>query len=150
MTSPRAGIDYIGVGVGACIFNDQGRMLLSLRGEKARNESGKWEIPGGAVEFGETFEDAIIREVKEEIDVTIVVKQLLQVVSHILPEEKQHWVSPTYICQIIQGTPRIVEPEKSTELRWCSIEEAQDLPLSIVTQHDIDFLINHPELIPHQ
>jgi 8-oxo-dGTP diphosphatase len=147
MTQLRSGIDYIGVGVGACIFDEQGRILLSLRGPASRNEAGKWEIPGGAVEFGETFEEAIIREVKEELDVKIVVKKLIQIVSHILPDEKQHWVSPTYVCEITEGEPRPVEPEKCSELRWCSIGEAQKLRLSVVTQHDIKFLIDHPHFL---
>ena len=49
----RKGIDYIGVGVGAAIFNKEGKFLLTLRGREAKNERGKWEIPGGSVEFGE-------------------------------------------------------------------------------------------------
>ncbi|MBD3279522.1 MAG: NUDIX domain-containing protein, partial [Candidatus Pacebacteria bacterium] len=61
----KAGKDHIGVGVGALIFNDEGHLLLTLRGEKAKNERGKWEIPGGAVEFGETIEQALKREMKE-------------------------------------------------------------------------------------
>lgn len=67
----KIGTDCIGVGVGALIFNDEGMILLALRGSDAKNERGKWEIPGGAVEFGETLEDALKREVKEEINVEI-------------------------------------------------------------------------------
>lgn len=143
-TSPsislRAGIDYIGVGVGALIFNDEGKLLLTLRGEKAKNERGKWEIPGGAVDFGETFAQAIAREVKEELDIEINVGEMLHLVDHLIPEEKQHWVSPTYICQITSGTPRILEPEKCAQIGWFSLEEAEALPLSIVTKHDIEVL----------
>lgn len=133
----QAGVDYIGVGVGALIFNDEGKFFMTLRGPKAKNERGKWEIPGGAVEFGETFEQAIVREVKEEYGVTIKVKELLQICDHIIPEEKQHWVSPTYICEIVAGVPKILEPDKCSDMGWFRIAEAKQLPLSIVTQHDI-------------
>ncbi len=87
----KPGIDYIGVGVGALIFNDEGKIFLTLRGPKAKNERGKWEIPGGAVEFGETFEQAIVREIFEEHGIHIKVKKLLDICSHIIPDEHQHW-----------------------------------------------------------
>lgn len=133
----KAGIDYIGVGVGALIFNKAGKIFLTLRGPKAKNERGKWEIPGGAVEFDETIEKAIIREVQEEYGIKIVVKELLHLCDHIIPDEKQHWVSPTYICEIVAGEPTIKEPEKCSDMGWFSIDEAEKLPLSIVTKQDI-------------
>lgn len=48
----KRGIDYIGVGVGAIIVDGKGRLFLAKRGEKAKDERGLWEFPGGAVEFG--------------------------------------------------------------------------------------------------
>lgn len=132
------GKDYIGVGVGALIINDEGRFLLGLRGKKAKNEQGKWEIPGGGVEFGETLQQALKREIKEEIGIEIEVISLLQVADHIL--EKEHWVSPTFICKIISGTPTIMEPEKCDRLEWVTIEEAEKLPLSEVTLQDVAVL----------
>jgi len=136
----KPGIDYIGVGVGAAIFDKQGRLFLTLRGSAAKNERGKWEIPGGAVEFGETFEQAIKREIKEELDIEIEVVELLDICDHIIPEENQHWVSPTYICQIKKGQPKILEPHKCEAIGWFTIEEAEKLPLSIVTKHDLKIL----------
>ena len=136
----KKGIDYIGVGVGAAIFDKDGRLFITQRGEKAKNERGKWEIPGGGVEFGETFKQAIIREIKEEVGVEIKVVELLGICDHIIPDEKQHWVSPTYICTITKGTPKIVEPEKCAAIGWFTLEEAETLDLSIVTKYDITLL----------
>jgi mutator protein MutT len=135
----RRGVDYIGVGVGAAIIRD-GKILLSKRGEKAQNEAGKWEIPGGAVEFGETMEQALNREMKEELGVEIGIVELLGVFDHIIPEEKQHWVSPTFICRIMRGEPENLEIEKADEIGWFSLEEAEKLPLSLITQNDIRIL----------
>ena len=67
----KRGVDYIGVGVGAIIVDDKGRVFLAKRGAKAQNERGLWEFPGGAVEFGETLRDALKREIREEYGVTI-------------------------------------------------------------------------------
>lgn len=136
----KKGVDYIGVGVGAAIFNSEGKIFITKRGQKAQNERGLWEIPGGSVEFGETCREAAIREVKEENDIDIEVIELLGVCDHIIPSEHQHWLSPTYICKIIRGEPRILEPEKCEEIGWFTLEEAEKLPLSIVTKQDIEDL----------
>ncbi len=136
----RIGKDYIGVGVGAAILNEQGQIFLTLRGEKAKNEQNKWELPGGTVEFGETIERALKREIKEEHGVDIKIITLLGICDHIIPNEKQHWVSPTYICRIVKGTPRILEPEKCKEIGWFSIEDAEKLRLTIVTDYDLQLL----------
>jgi 8-oxo-dGTP diphosphatase len=122
----RRGIDSIGVGVGAVIVDRQGRLFLARRGPKARNERGLWEFPGGSIEFGETLAQAIQREIREEFDVEIEVGELLDVVDHILPNEGQHWVSPTYLCRIAGGEPTIREPGKCAEIRWFSLADIPD------------------------
>jgi 8-oxo-dGTP diphosphatase len=114
----QRGVDYIGVGVGAIIVDPQGRLFAALRGPQAKNERGKWEFPGGGVEFGEKLADALRREMLEEYGVRIEVMELLDVVDHILPDEKQHWVSPTFICRIAEGIPEIREPGKCTQIAW--------------------------------
>ncbi|MEK7123141.1 MAG: NUDIX domain-containing protein, partial [Patescibacteria group bacterium] len=103
----KKGIDYIGVGAGAVIFSLEGKVFLARRGKEAGNESGKWEFPGGGVEFNETLEHALVREVMEEYGFEIEVQELLDVGDHIIPAEKQHWVSPTFICSVKSGTPGI-------------------------------------------
>ena len=119
----KKGIDYIGVGVGGIIFNAEGLVFLARRGREARNESGKWEFPGGGVEFGETLEHALAREILEEYGITIEVHELLDVVNHIIPREGQHWVSPSFLCKMISGTPVIREPHKCEAIGWFAIEE---------------------------
>ena len=73
-------------------------------------------VPGGSVEFGETLENALVREVREEFGFVIEAVLLLDVVNHILPGEKQHWISPTYLCRDKNGKPRILEPHKCEEI----------------------------------
>jgi 8-oxo-dGTP diphosphatase len=136
----KRGIDYIGVGVGAAIFNDEGKLFITLRGKEAKNERGKWEIPGGSVELNETLEAAVKRELKEEYNIEIEIIELLGVFDHIIPEDKQHWVSPTYICKLTNGTPEIMEPDKCDGIGWFSIEEAKELQLSLITSNDIALL----------
>jgi mutator protein MutT len=123
--------------VGAIIRDDGGRLFLAQRGPKAQNERGLWEFPGGAVEFGETLRDALAREIYEEYGIVIRVEDLLTVTDHILPDERQHWVSPSFICRILEGTPTIREPEKCSAVGWFAPDEMPD-GLTLVTRHDLE------------
>ena len=134
----KRGIDFIGVGAGAIIFNDEGKVFIAKRGKKARNERGKWDFPGGSVEFGETCEDAVKRELMEEFGIEIKIIKLLEVVDHILPEEKQHWVSPSYIAKLVKGFPKIMEPEKCDEIKWVEISEINPEELSISSRSNFN------------
>ena len=135
MNSLNRGIDYIGVGVGAMIFNDKGEVFLAKRGPKARNEIGKWDFPGGCVEFGETLENAIKREIKEEFDIDIEVIELLQVNNHIIPEEKQHWVSPSFIAKLLLGEAKITERDKNEDIGWFALDNIPR-PLTITSEQN--------------
>jgi 8-oxo-dGTP diphosphatase len=132
----KRGTDYIGVGVGAVIVDDAGRLFLARRGEKAKNERGLWEFPGGAVEFSERMADTLIREMREEYGIDIEVGELLDVVDHLLPEEGQHWVSPSFLCKITAGEPRILEPLKCSAIGWFLPAEIP-AELSLVSQANL-------------
>jgi 8-oxo-dGTP diphosphatase len=134
----KAGIDYIGVSVGAMIFNDKHDLLLCKRGQKAKNERGCWEIPGGAVEFGETLQEAIKREMKEELNVEVELLEQLPAANHIIPNEHQHWVPTTFLTKVTHGTLTIMEPEKCDAIGWFPLTKLPN-PLSIITKIDISW-----------
>jgi mutator protein MutT len=136
----KKGLDYIGVGAGAVIFNKDGKVFLAKRGLEAQNEKQKWEFPGGSVEFGETLENALVREIREEYGFVVEVLQLLDVVNHILPEEKQHWISPTYLCRYKNGKPSIKEPHKCEEIGWFNIGSIPIKELSRASQKSLQSL----------
>ena len=148
----KTGIDFIGVGCGAMVF-DNGLVFLAKRGPKARNEQGKWDFPGGSVEFGERCENAVKREIKEEYGMDIEVMELLDVVNHIIPEEKQHWVSPSFIAKRVSGKPEIKEPTKCTEIKWARLGEIDPSSLSSPSKLNFEkyvkkYGLNPPKLLP--
>lgn len=133
----KPGIDYIGVSVGALIVNEKGELFLTKRGQHATNERGTWEIPGGKVQFGETLQDAVKREMKEEYGVDIILEYQFPAQNHLIPEEKQHWVPTCFLCKIVgDKKPRIMEPDKCDEIGWFAFD-ALPSPLSIITRIDI-------------
>ncbi|MDD4990446.1 MAG: NUDIX domain-containing protein [Candidatus Pacebacteria bacterium] len=127
----KKGVDYIGVGAGAIIFNNEGKVFVAQRGPGARNEAGKWDFPGGGVEFGEKCADAVVGEIKEEFEMDIKVLEFLEVLDHFIPQEKQHWVSPSYIAKHINGEPKNIEPHKCLGFKWVDIKDINPDDLSI-------------------
>lgn len=115
-------------------MNEKGQVLLQQRNKEP--EKGYWSIPGGKLEWMETFEDAVKREVKEECGVDIKVEKLLGICDHIVKNENQHWVSPSFLCRITEGEPKIMEPTKHTDMQWFDL---QALPenLTITTKHAV-------------
>lgn len=134
----QIGRDCIGVSVGAIVINSRGEILLGKRSKLSRNERGKWEAPGGEVNFGEKREDAIKREVHEELGVKIKILKVLHSADEILVEDKQHWLATTYIAKIIGNKkPAIMEPKKCEAIGWFSIIKLPK-PLSHVTTVDLN------------
>lgn len=130
----KKGKDYIAVGVGAAIINSNKEILLLKRNTSPNK--GAWSIPGGEVEMFETLKTAVIREIKEEIDVDINPQQALCVSDHIIDKEKVHWVAVSFLCTIIKGEPKNKEKEKHEEMKWFKISEVPD-NLSEPTQNAI-------------
>ena len=132
----RKGFDYVGIGIGAAIIRD-GKLFLAKRGEKAKNERGNWETPGGGLEQWETMEETVKREFLEEYDAEIEIVEELIAKDHILRNEGQHWVAICFLARLVGNEPRIMEPEKCAEIGWFTLDEAEKLPLTIPAAVDV-------------
>ena len=129
----KAGVDFPGVGVGVMVHRADKKFLLGRRAEASRNEVGAWTFPGGKLEFMEKLEDCAKREAMEEFGIEIRVVRLLKIVNHFLPKEKQHWVNPLFLAELVGGEPKIMEPEKFSRFGWFSVEELP-FPLAVNLQ----------------
>jgi len=93
------------VGVGAVVRDDDGRVVLVKRGHAPL--AGEWSLPGGTVEVGETLEAAVVREIREETGLLVVVGPVVEVFDRILPDEhgrvRYHFVIVDYLCRIRGG-----------------------------------------------
>ena len=112
--------------VAACALIDaDGRILMSQRPE-GKAHAGLWEFPGGKLEAGERPEDAIVRELREELGVEPC-KQCLQpfsFVSHSYPDFDL--LMPLYLCRQWDGFAR---PQEKQNIRWVFPDELQKLNL---------------------
>jgi len=123
------------VGVGAVVLDEQNRILLQLRNKPP--EADHWSIPGGRVEFMEKLEDAIIRELKEELGIDVVVEDLLRVTDHIVPADNAHWVSPAFLVRVMKGQAQNMEPHATKEVRWFPLTELPE-KLTLTTRGAVE------------
>lgn len=104
----------------ACLVVGDGRGNVLLQ---RRADDGNWANHGGAVELDESVEDALLREIREELGVEPVSPALLGVYSgpecrHVYPNgDEVSVVDIVYWCEALRGTPRL-QPEEVTDLRW--------------------------------
>ncbi|MED1865309.1 NUDIX hydrolase [Fictibacillus nanhaiensis] len=88
-----------------------GKVLLVK--QKVKRGDIVWNYPGGGVEYGETFEQACVREVMEETGYTVrMIKPLIQ------STEKQ-----TFLCELISGTLSIEDDEDILDVRWVDLQD---------------------------
>ena len=116
------------VGCGAAITNEMGELLLIQRLREP--EAGAWGLPGGKIDFSERAEDAIIREVEEELGIVIQLTGLACMSEIIDGGDGRHWVSPIYSAKIVSGTPQNIEPEKHGGWGWFALDS---LPSRLTT-----------------
>jgi mutator protein MutT len=113
------------VAVGAVIL-DAGRVLLVRRGQEPLK--GEWSLPGGAVEVGETLEAALVREVREETSLDVVVGPVVEVLDSIRRDPsgrpQYHYVIVDYACRVRAGTPTAaVRGTDADDVQWVPVEE---------------------------
>ncbi|MCU5105651.1 (deoxy)nucleoside triphosphate pyrophosphohydrolase [Bacillus cereus] len=107
--------------VGAVIVNNNNEVLCALR-SPTMSLPNYWEFPGGKVNKGEEPRDALVREIKEELNCTITVGEQVETVEHEYENLIVHLV--TYKACIKLGIPTDLE---HSELRWISIKELKKL-----------------------
>ena len=119
------------LGVGAFILDDYERLLLVQR--RREPEAGHWGLPGGKVDFGETVEAAVAREIEEELGVAIRLDGLLCLVDQIDAAAGTHWVAPVYRAVIASGTPVNREPAALAGIGWFALDALPE-PLTLATR----------------
>ena len=115
---------------------DTGNYLLTKRPEKGLL-GGLWEFPGGKQEAGESLEECIIREIREELDVAIEVQSPFGVYKHAYTHFKV--TLHAFRCLLTEGDPK---PLAASELGWFSAEKLAELPMGKIDRQIADKIRN--------
>jgi 8-oxo-dGTP diphosphatase len=111
----------------AALYDSRGRVLITQRPQH-KQLGGLWEFPGGKVEPGEAPEHALVRELKEELDLTVEPDALdpFAFASHAYPEF--HLLMPLYAVQRWSGEPRL-DPNAAQAFKWVRPQELRAYPM---------------------
>jgi len=110
--------------VAAVIRDDEGRLFATQRGYGEMKDG--WEFPGGKVEAGETPEEALVREIREELDSQIAIDRYLETVEWDYPTF--HLSMRCYLCRLVSGALTLKEHEASRWLKPAELETVEWLP----------------------
>lgn len=115
------------ISVVAAIIVEDGRVFATQRGYG--DWKGWWEFPGGKVEAGESPEDALAREIREELDTEIKVGDYLTTVEYDYPAF--HLSMRCYLCKVIRGSLALLEHESAAWLSADTLDSVQWLPADL-------------------
>jgi len=119
----------IGTGVGVMILNEKNQLLLGLRNDdekKADTElhlEGTWTMPGGKIEYGETFEQAGIREVEEETSLKVAEEDIVPICVQTDKNEHAHFVTVGLLAKKFSGEVKTMEPEEIVDWKWFDLDK---------------------------
>ena len=116
----------MGIGVGVIVLNEKKQILLGLRNEdeeKADSElhgSGTWTMPGGKLEYGESFEEAGVRETKEETDLNVTDIEVFCMNNDL--NKHAQFVTVGLIAREYNGEVKVMEPDEIVDWKWFDLD----------------------------
>ena len=112
----------------AVIQNDEGKILAIFRTETAPSRPNTWDLPGGEVDFGESPQDGIRREIKEETGLEVEDVRPFDTEVHLFPEEGVYWLTIAYKCKA--SSNNVVLSWEHNNYKWVTPEEFLQLESS--------------------
>ncbi|MDP2860810.1 MAG: NUDIX domain-containing protein [bacterium] len=117
-----------GAGFGVMVFRDNKVLLGRRHADPVKASSrlhgeGTWTMPGGKLEFGESFEEGAKRELFEETGVKAKKLKVISLTNDIVPDA--HFITVGLLCEEFRGEPRVMEPDEIVRWQWFSLD---DLP----------------------
>ena len=115
-----------GLTVRGVIKNSDGEILIVKRHPKSRTDPEMWELPGGKVEQGENFADALVREIKEETDLDVEVGDFCEAFQN----DYSHKRTVQLMMYLEDAKGNVKISEEHTGFMWASLEKIKTLEIS--------------------
>ena len=112
--------------VAAAVLVDTDNRVLLARRPKGKDMGGLWEFPGGKIKEGESPERAVIRELKEELDIDVTASCLAPITFASHRYNEFHLLMPLFACRVWKGN---LGPMENQELKWVKPNRLVDYPM---------------------
>jgi 8-oxo-dGTP diphosphatase len=107
------------------VIASRGRLLVLKRAPTMPYRPGSWDLPGGHIALGESFEDCLLREVKEETGLEVAIDRLLGLHSML----SEPYLQALYSCRLAIFRNVVLRPDEHVEHRWATPAELASLEL---------------------
>ena len=107
------------------VIESRGRILVLKRAPVTGYQPGSWDLPGGHIALGESFEECLLREVKEETSLDVAIDRLLGLHSMI----SEPYLQALYACRLTVFQNVKLQPDEHVEHRWVTLDELASLEL---------------------
>lgn len=142
----KQGIDSIGIAVVFICHDGKGNFLFAKRGTHCRDEHGNWDPGAGSVEFGDTIEHTLRKEIKEEYCADVLTSEFLgyRDVHREHAGVKTHWIALDFKVLVDRSQVQNGEPHKLDEIAWFRLDA---LPTPTHSQWDNIFSLYKEKLL---
>lgn len=139
----KKGIDFVGLTASYLCHDGNGNYLMNKRSIQCRDEHGAWDFGGGSIDFGESVETTLIKELKEEYCVDPISYEFLGYFDLFREFEgqKTHWLSLVFSVLVDKDQVKNGEPHKFEELKWVRLDNLPE-PLHTGWQYMLPKIID--------
>lgn len=120
------GTSFTGIATTFWCYNNHNQLFLAKRSKNARDEQGKWEPGGGGLKYGQTLEENVRRELKEEYDTEPLQMDFMgyrDVFRELDDGTPTHWLAIDFAVKVDPSKVRINEPDMVDDSGWFSLEQ---------------------------
>ena len=120
----RKGVDHVGVTLVYFCHDGNGSFLMNKRSQNCRDEQGRWDIGGGALEFGATVDDTLRKEIREEYCTDVLASEFLgyRDVHREQDGEGTHWIALDFRVLVDRSKVKNGEPHKFDDVAWFRLD----------------------------
>lgn len=133
LSQPKKGVDFTGITVVYFCHDGKGNIVFGKRNNNARDEKGRWDIGGGAVEFGDSLETTLRKEIKEEYSTDVLSFEYLgfREVFRENDGKKTHWLAMDFKVLVDPAKVKNGEPHKFDDVACFTL---QNMPSPVHSQ----------------